>query len=66
LESAPESQRHAAERRPSTFQLFEYAVFTIVLVNFCFYVAEDFVAFLYLDESASPSDVLEAFAVTTD
>lgn len=66
MESTSESRRRAPQRRPSAFQLFKYAVFTIVLVNFCFYLAEDITAFLYLDESASISDVLETFAGTID
>jgi len=66
LESISESQSRPARRRPSAFQLFKYAVFAIVLVNLCFYFAEDVTAFLYLDASAPFSDILETFAVTID
>jgi hypothetical protein len=66
LESPSESQSRPAKGRPSAFQLFKYAVFAIVLVNLCFYLAEDVTAFLYLDENAPFSEILETFAVTID
>jgi hypothetical protein len=66
LESTSESQGQPARRRPSAFQLFKYAVFAIVLVNLLFYLAEDITGYLYLDDSAPFSDLLETFAVTID
>jgi hypothetical protein len=66
LEPTSESQSQPTNRRPSTFRLFKYAVFAIVLVNLFFYLAEDITGYLYLDESAPLSDLLETFAVTID
>jgi len=66
LESIPDTSSSAIWKRYSPFQIFKVVLFTVLMGNLIYYLAEDVTAYLYLDPGASIGAVLEAFAVTID
>lgn len=66
MESTSDVERRATGKRLSGFQLFKYGIFVVLLGNLVFYLVEDVTVRLYLDESASFSDVLVTFSATLD
>jgi hypothetical protein len=52
--------------KASAFRIFKGVIFSILLLNLCFYLYEDVTAYLYLAPDSTFLDVLEGFAVTID
>jgi hypothetical protein len=66
LKPASGARDQADSRRRSAFQIFKYSIYVILLIDVFFYIAEDFNAYLYLDEGVTFAEVLESFGASID